>query len=389
MSAYDFTVQLQFQHRIRFTKHCFALENPILQTVLEGNSRTKVVFFLERAVADLFPRLEHQIKTYIREKTNLQFTETHLLEGAEESKRSLTVLQSALDGIESAQVDRHSYVCVIGGGAFLDVIGFAAAMAHRGCRLVRFPTTTLAQDDSGVGVKNGINAYGKKNWLGAFAVPYAVINDFTFLYSQSKEMCRLGLIEAVKVALVRDVDFFIWLENHAVELRNLEPKALEEAVKRSAILHAQHIVEGGDPFEMGSSRPLDFGHWSAHKLEQISDFSLTHAEAVSVGLALDTLYSWKSGLLKKEQALRVIHLLKKLEMLLWSDCFNQYTSNDKRLVYQGIEEFREHLGGQLTVMMLQDLGLGLDVHHLDLDLLDECIAYLDEYRAFVFASEPQ
>ena len=91
------------------------------------------------------------------------------------------------------------------------MIGFAAATGHRGVRLVRFPTTTLSQDDSGVGVKNGINAFKKKNFIGTFAVPYAVVNDFQFLHTQPRLTRRAGLIEAVKVALVRDGEFFDWL----------------------------------------------------------------------------------------------------------------------------------------------------------------------------------
>ena len=128
-------------------------------------------------------------------------TSVEVLPGGEEAKRDETVYRRACEVIERDHIDRHSYVFVIGGGAFLDVIGYAAATSHRGVRLVRFPTTTLSQDDSGVGVKNGINAFGKKNFMGTFSVPYAVVNDFIFLTSQDERTSREGLIEAVKVAL--------------------------------------------------------------------------------------------------------------------------------------------------------------------------------------------
>ncbi|NNM31305.1 MAG: 3-dehydroquinate synthase, partial [Akkermansiaceae bacterium] len=286
---------------------------------------------------------------------------------------SKTQIMDGIGPIERNGIDRHSYLFCIGGGAFLDVIGLAAATAHRGVRLVRFPTTTLAQDDSGVGVKNGINAFGKKNFIGTFAVPYAVVNDFRFLYTQPDDACRNGLVEAVKVALVKDGAFFDWIEEHLRELWNLEPAFLEEAVERSAILHARHIALGGDPFETGNSRPLDFGHWSAHKLEQLTDFELSHAEAVSVGVALDTLYSARSGWLEAKHAERVIAVLRGLGTPVWHPALELRDGNGKRRVFNGLEEFREHLGGELTVLMLRGVGEGFDVHELDEALLESCM----------------
>ena len=109
---------------------------------------------------------------------------------------------------------RHSYVIVIGGGAALDLVGFAASTAHRGVRLVRFPTTTLSQGDGGVGVKNGVNYFGKKNWIGTFSVPEAVVNDFNFLLGLPHSQKRAGYVEAIKVALIRDRSFFEFIEEN-------------------------------------------------------------------------------------------------------------------------------------------------------------------------------
>jgi 3-dehydroquinate synthase len=266
---------------------------------------------------------------------------------------------------------------VIGGGAFLDAIGFAAATAHRGVRLVRFPTTTLAQDDSGVGVKCAINAFGKKNWIGAFAVPFAVINDFRFLHSQPEETRRVGLIEAVKVALVKDREFFEWIEANLASLSALEPAVLEACVEKSALLHARHIAMGGDPFETGSSRPLDFGHWAAHKLEVLTGHHLSHAPAVAVGLALDTLYSSRAGLAPASLAGRILAVFRGLGLSIYHPALDWLDEVGNRRVLEGLDEFREHLGGELTVLMLEDIGQGVDVHRLDSDLVAQCI---DELR---------
>ncbi len=385
MNGTDYTISLHIKHRIRFTRGAFDVGNRMLAGLLQserggGKSSAKVLVFLEQAVAVAFPQLGRQVEEYFSTSAGFDFRGVRIDVGAEECKRNEKVLRRVWDGIEQEKIDRHSYVIVIGGGAFLDVVGFGAATAHRGVRLVRFPTTTLSQDDSGVGVKNGINAYGKKNWIGSFAVPFAVVNDFTFLHTQPEDIRRDGLVEAVKVALVRDAAFFRWLEDNVKFLYDLKPAVLEEAVERSAILHAEHIALGGDPFETGSSRPLDFGHWAAHKLEQITDFALSHAQAVSIGVALDTVYSWKTGRISERDAHRVLDILLKLGMPIYHEAYEQRSADGKRKVIAGLEEFREHLGGELTVLLLRDLGKGEDVHQLDESLLDLCIVYNASYK---------
>ena len=372
MSGEDFNITVSFQHRVRFTRGAFAPGNRLMADLLETRGRSKVLVFVENGLKNFFPQLEGEIQDHFSEIAGLRLTGVEWLAGGEEAKRDDQVYQDAMAAIERHHIDRHSYVVVIGGGAFLDVIGFAASTGHRGVRLVRFPTTTLSQDDSGVGVKNGINAFGKKNFIGTFAVPYAVVNDFQFLHTQPELTRRAGLIEAVKVALVRDGEFFDWLEENVKGLLSLNEEILEEAVQRSAIHHARHISQGGDPFELGSSRPLDYGHWAAHKLEQLTDFELSHGEAVSVGVALDTLYAAKIGLLKTLDAERVLKLIEGLELPIWHEALELRDSERRRLVFNGLEEFREHLGGELTVLLLKETGVGVDVHEIDEAIWESC-----------------
>jgi 3-dehydroquinate synthase len=372
MSGEDFNITVSFQHRVRFTRGAFAPGNRLMADLLETRGRSKVLVFVENGLRNFFPQLEGEIQDHFSEIAGLRLTGVEWLAGGEEAKRDDQVYQDAMAAIERHHIDRHSYVVVIGGGAFLDVIGFAASTGHRGVRLVRFPTTTLSQDDSGVGVKNGINAFGKKNFIGTFAVPYAVVNDFQFLHTQPELTRRAGLIEAVKVALVRDGEFFDWLEENVKGLLSLNEEILEEAVQRSAIHHARHISQGGDPFELGSSRPLDYGHWAAHKLEQLTDFELSHGEAVSVGVALDTLYAAKIGLLKTLDAERVLKLIEGLELPIWHEALELRDSKRRRRVFNGLEEFREHLGGELTVLLLEETGVGVDVHEIDEAIWESC-----------------
>lgn len=376
MQGKDYDIRITSKHRVRFTRDAFSLDNRLLIDLLETNGQAKVLAFIDQGVADTFPELESQVNDYLERMPGFDSRGTIVQQGGEDCKRDSDTLQSAWDAIEKAGIDRHSYIICIGGGAYLDVIGLAAATAHRGIRLVRFPTTSLSQDDSGVGVKNGINAYGKKNFLGTFAVPYAVVNDFAFLHGQPETERRAGIVEAVKVALVKDAGFFHWIEDNIDQISALHPHTLEETVERSALLHASHIAYGGDPFETGSSRPLDFGHWAAHKMEQLTDFELTHADAVGVGVALDSVYSWKTGRLDETSAMRILNVLKKLQLPTWHKALTIKTEDGNRTVFQGLDEFREHLGGQLTVLLLKDIGKGEDIHAMDTDLLDECIDWL-------------
>eukprot|EP00903_Cladosiphon_okamuranus_P004230 g4228.t1 len=375
MDRYDFQIPVTFTHRVVFTRSAFVSGNGMLRDLLEEGGGRRVLVFLETAVAEAQEGLVERIGTYFA-PLDFDFRGVRTFEGAEPCKADDRLVKDVWSEIDLAGIDRHSYVLVIGGGAFLDAVGFATSTAHRGVRLVRFPTTTLSQDDSGVGVKNAINSFGKKNWIGSFSVPYAVVNDFDFLDSQPEEAAISGLIEAVKVALVKEKGFFEWIEENCSGLKARSPEVFQECVKRSAMLHAKHIAYGGDAFENGSSRPLDFGHWAAHKMEAMTDHVLSHAEAVSVGLALDTVYSAGIGLLGVREMERVLAVLEKLGLPIYHPALDWVGKDGERLVFSGLNEFREHLGGRLTVLLLKDLGEGVDVHEFDLEVLEKSIARL-------------
>lgn len=375
MPRYDFQIPVSFKHRVVFTRDAFASGNDEVAEILSEGGGRRVIVFLEEAVAAAWPKLETQIGNYFAAR-EFDIRGVVVLPGGEACKADDSLVRKVWAELDAAHIDRHSYALVIGGGAFLDAAGYAAATAHRGVRLVRFPTTTLSQDDSGVGVKNAVNRFGKKNWVGTFSVPFAVVNDLGFLHTQDEETRRAGLIEAVKVALVKDRSFFEWIEKNLTALAILDPETLEQCVEKSALLHARHIATGGDAFETGSSRPLDFGHWAAHKLEAMTGYQLAHAPAVAVGLALDTLYSAKAGLLAPEAAERILRVLEGLSLQTYHEGLDERTETGRHRVFDGLDEFREHLGGELTVLLLREPGKGVDVHEFDMDLLAGCIAEL-------------
>ena len=372
-----------FRYRVYFTRDVFSRSNPLLSTTVAPTipgQPARVLFVVDDGVARAHAALSRSIEEYCEaHPTTLTRVGPELtIPGGEQVKNDTKTVARLLDAIHEAALCRHSYVIAIGGGAVLDVVGYAAATVHRGVRLIRMPTTVLAQDDSGVGVKNGINAYGQKNYLGTFAPPYAVINDISFLTTLSDRDWRGGIAEAVKAALIRDPEFFDRIEQRAADLTRRDMSAMELIVRRSAALHLQHIATAGDPFEMGSSRPLDFGHWAAHKLERLSSYRLRHGQAVSIGLALDTTYSQLAGFLPEPEWQRIVRLLQALQLPVFTSDLARHLDQPDHpaCVLRGLDEFREHLGGQLTVMLLRGIGKPFDAHEIDRDLVVRSIDIL-------------
>ncbi|MFT5104790.1 MAG: 3-dehydroquinate synthase [Pseudoalteromonas tetraodonis] len=361
-------IQLEYNHRILFTQGAFELENlTMVDLLVSGDRVPRILVAVDAGVAGGNPELLDQIRVYFAENSErLELAGDPLvIEGGEPCKNDWGRVPAIWSEINDRELDRHSYVIAIGGGAFLDLLGFASATAHRGIRHVRMPTTTLSQGDGGVGVKNGVNFFGKKNWVGTFSVPHAVVNDLVFLKTLPERERRAGVIEAIKVALIRDVDFFNAMEEGRADLGALEASALEMVIRRSAALHVEHIATGGDPFELGSARPLDFGHWAAHKLEQISDFAIGHGEAVAIGIAIDLLYAVEADLLSAEDCARILDLIEGVGFKLFSPHLMTRNGDGELFILRGLEEFREHLGGELTITLVTAPGESIEVHEMD------------------------
>ena len=386
MSVIQRSIKVGWPVRVFFTEDVFAPANLVLKTALDDNSLNasrKALVVLDESLAQAQPELARRIEEYFAAHADsLKLAGPPLvIEGGERAKNSPIHVAEIHSQIDRHHIDRHSYLIAVGGGALLDAAGFAAATAHRGIRHVRIPTTTLSQADSGIGVKNGINAFGKKNFIGTFAPPHAVINDFNLLATLEPRDKRAGYVEAVKVACIRDAKSFNELEGNVEKLAAFEPAALGQLIYRCAELHLDHIATSGDPFELGSARPLDFGHWSAHKLEQLSGFQIRHGEAVAIGIATDVLYSRNSGLLDAASAERILALLEQLGFELFANELLNVGSDGNLQVLTGLNEFREHLGGELTVTLLREIGRGVEVHEMNLPRVIGAIHELHERHA--------
>lgn len=353
----DISFHVPFVHRLRSTLDCFGNDWNIILPLFETDEQpTRIQFWIDAGVADASPQLLRDIETKFDSDKFRRLARIEVLPGGEDIKEDFGFVDTILSAMHEDGLDRRSYCCVVGGGAVLDVVGFAAATAHRGIRLIRFPSTTLAQADSGVGVKNAVNRFNNKNWLGTFAVPWAVVNDQKLLERLPDRDFRSGFSEAVKVSLLKSSEDFAFLQSNATAIAERSMAIASEAILRSVSLHLKHITGGGDPFESRQARPLDYGHWSAHKLEILSRFHLRHGEAVSIGVALDTVYSHLEHNLSESVVDKTIEVLTDLGLPIYHPLLE-----DSRLV-DGLEEFRQHLGGQLTLTMLRDIGNPIEVH---------------------------
>ena len=364
-----------FMHRLLFTHDIFgSIERSVLASVLEpsGELAPKVQFWIDAQVLAAQPALLRSIDAFFASQSGrLQNAGVHTIVGGEAVKNDWAHVERMLATINESDLDRRSYMVVIGGGAVLDAVGFAAGTAHRGIRLVRLPTTTLGQADSGVGVKNAVNRFGKKNWLGTFAVPWAVINDTTLLASLPDRDFAAGFSEAVKVSLLKSSIAFAGLHRDAARIRNREPAVVLPALRNSAEMHLRHITSGGDPFEALEARPLDYGHWSAHRLEGMTNFGVRHGEAVSIGVAIDSVYSSHKHGLPSRDAERILQTLLNLGLPI-----DHPALDDSDALFAGLEEFRQHLGGRLTLTMLHRIGDPLEVHEVDTAAMGRAIRHV-------------
>ena len=381
-TQHKLSIQVPFEYSIHFSRDVFnTANNAIIEAISskEKNKAHKLLFVVEAELLQFMPNLIDEIENFCLAHKNLikDMKHTVLIDGGEQLK-TFSKIEDICKIIEEHNICRHSFVGIIGGGAFLDAIGFAASIVHRGVRQLRFPTTVLAQCDSGVGVKNGINMFGKKNFLGCFAPPFAVINDLNFLNTLNDRDWRAGISEAVKVAIIKDNSFFDWLCEHAKSLEEREQTSMKYLIEKSAIIHAEHICSNGDPFEFGSARPLDFGHWIAHKLEMMTHNKLRHGEAVAIGIMVDSFYAFKKGWLQNYDFERIEKLFIELGFKLWDEKINSTNSCGKLEIIEGLDEFQEHLGGDLHITLPRGIGSKFEVNELDEEIIIDAIEYLHE-----------
>jgi len=376
--------RVAFDYPVIFTRDLFRPSHPLLAKTmdrLKEKRRHRAAVFIDAGVVKKHPSLVSQIRSCFDEHPGrLELVmPPRILPGGETVKNNFPMVLKIIRSLLEHRLCRHSYVVAVGGGAVLDAVGFAASLTHRGLRLVRVPTTVLSQCDGGVGVKTGVNLDGGKNSIGTFAPPFAVLNDFRFLSTLPDRDWAGGIAEAFKVSIIRDASFFEWLCRHAPSLGARNPSITESMIKRCAKLHLQHIQKSGDSFEHGRARPLDFGHWSAHKLETMSNYRISHGQAVGTGVALDSFYAAMKGWITGTEADAIYRGLRQSGLALWHDELERRNPGKSGLeILKGLDDFREHLGGELCVTFPKGIGKKFEAHKINLALFEKAVRRLKQ-----------
>ncbi len=380
------TFAVPYAFDVHFTRDVFAPDNESLVKAMKpalGGRPARALVYIDEGTVRQSPKLIHAIHLWFaaHEADGVQLAAApEIVTGGETLKGEIAILDKVGRACFDNGICRHSYIIIIGGGAVLDAVGFAASIVHRGIRQIRLPTTVLAQCDAGLGVKNGVNRFGSKNFYGTFTPPSSIINDARFLESLDDRSWRAGIAEAVKVAIIKDLDFLTELGKRAEQLRARDLSTMEWLIERCALLHLDHITKAGDPFEQGSSRPLDFGHWSAHRMETLSNHRLLHGEAVAIGVAIDSLYAVGLGRITEADGYLILSIMHTCGFRLWDEVLDLRDAAGHRAVLIGLTQFREHLGGELTLAMPEGLGKRSDIHDFDEVLFEQVLVKLKRWR---------
>jgi 3-dehydroquinate synthase len=267
-----------------------------------------------------------------------------------ERHKTLPTVSRILDTLVANRFARDDLVVALGGGVVGDMAGFAAACYQRGIGFVQMPTTLLAQVDSSVGGKTGVNHPGGKNLIGAFHQPKAVIADTATLATLPPRELRAGLAEVVKHALICDAAFFSWLEANADALLALDPVVLAHAVHRCCTIKAG--VVSRDERETGERALLNLGHTFGHAIEQVTGFGpWLHGEAVGVGLAMAAGMSQRAGWLPAADAARLDALLARLGLR--TEARGAVTPQAARAAMQLDKKVQ---GGRVRLVLLKGIG---------------------------------
>jgi 3-dehydroquinate synthase len=297
--------------------------------------------------------------------------ETVILPDGERFK-TLEVLNHIFDALLKKRFDRSCTLIALGGGVIGDMAGFAAACYQRGVHFIQIPTTFLAQVDSSVGGKTGVNHPLGKNMIGAFYQPRCVLADTATLHTLPDRELSAGLAEVIKYGLIRDLPFLEWLELNVEALLERQSQALTHAIERSCRTKADIVA--ADERESGVRALLNLGHTFGHAIEAGIGYGVwLHGEAVAVGIRLAAELSARMGWLSRKQVARVIDLLRRARLPLRPP---RELSSADFLALMAVDKKVQN--GRLRLILLKNLGEGMIVEQVDMSVLR---ATLDDCRS--------
>jgi 3-dehydroquinate synthase len=288
---------------------------------------------------------------------------------ATEMEKDLAAVLRICAAAEETIAGRRDPFIAIGGGIVQDVTGFAASMFRRGVPFIRVPTTLIGIVDAGVGVKQGINWMGHKNFLGAFYPPQLVLNDLAFLQTLELRQWRCGLAEMIKMGIVRDAPLFGLLETHYSDFLS---RQITDPVRRTIDMAIMGMLEELQPniYEWDLERRVDFGHAFGHILEIQSQFSLHHGEAVAIDMALSTHIAYQRGECDENTLKRILLLLAKAGLPLY------HVACDPQRIWNGLADVAAHRGGKLNLVVPTGIGSAAFLDRIKLAELKAAVAFM-------------
>jgi len=295
----------------------------------------------------------------------LNSRDTVILPDGEEYK-TLAIVERIFDELLARRFERNCILVALGGGVIGDLTGFAAAIYQRGVDFIQIPTTLLAQVDSAVGGKTGVNHPRGKNMIGAFHQPRLVIADTATLNTLDDRQLSAGLAEVIKYGLIRDRDFFLWLENNLDQLLTRDPTALAMAIERSCRNKA--VIVATDERESGPRALLNLGHTFGHAIETGLGYGIwLHGEAVGAGIAIAADLSHRMGWLNQESGERITALLKRARLPVRAPIaptqFLELMTLDKKV-----------LAGKIRLVLLKEIGAAIVTSDYPATLLEASLA---------------
>ncbi|WP_045224534.1 3-dehydroquinate synthase [Methyloterricola oryzae] len=287
-----------------------------------------------------------------------------------ETYKSMDSAMRVFDELLTLRYSRDATLIALGGGVIGDLVGFAAACYQRGVPFIQIPTTLLAQVDSSVGGKTAVNHPRGKNMIGAFYQPQCVLADTAVLSTLPDRELSAGLAEVIKYGLIRDLDFFIWLEANLDSLLARDAQALAYAIERSCINKAE--VVAADEKEAGERATLNLGHTFGHAIETGAGYgAVLHGEAVAIGMCQAADLSRRLGHLSEDDVNRIVSLLRRARLPITPPAA---LSTQTLLDLMAVD--KKNLGGKLRLILLESIGRATLPTSVDLELLR---ATLDEY----------
>ena len=292
---------------------------------------------------------------------------THILPDGEEFK-NLDILDGIFNALLKVPCDRQTTIIALGGGVVGDITGFAAACYQRGVPFIQIPTTLLAQVDSSVGGKTAVNHPRGKNMIGAFYQPRCVIADIDTLNTLDDRQLSAGLAEIIKYGLIRDLEFFVWLEKNIELLCHRDADALAEAIRRSCINKAEVVAE--DELEGGVRALLNLGHTFGHAIEAGMGYgNWLHGEAVATGMLMAADLSCRSAWLSREDVQRIAALLKRAGLPVAPPA-----ELDVERYLKLMKVDKKVMDGRIRLVLLKEIGVAYVCDDYDNNLLKQTLA---------------